>query len=625
MHQRPRNNLVRQWTLAAACIPLALLTGCPHDPASQAAPGKAPAQATAPVPGQPAASNGAQAGQYTTAQTVQDAAAAYKSQQLVNRVEQTYRSGVDNYRAGHLEAARADFDSAVDLMLTSGLDLKGDPQLSDEFEHLLDAVNSLEIGALKQGNGLSPVIEAAPLDAANDVTFKPDAALNAQLTAELKTTQSDFPLVVNDYVAGFISYFSNSPGGHAHLLRSLERAGKYKDMISQYLREEGVPQDLIYLAVAESGFQPQALNARSGAGGMWQFMPTGAYGLARNGWFDERFDPEKSSRAYARYMKTLYNQFGDWYLAMAAYDWGPGNVQRAVMRTGYADFWELYRRNVLPGETKNYVPGIIAAIIMAKNPTQYGLDKLAPDSPVLSETVTIDYAIDLHLVADVTNASLQEIVALNPSLLRMSTPNDVSFDLHLPPGTREAYLARIKEVPEQKRSSWRFHVVRAGESLDTIASVLHARASEIAETNSIAPGESLDEGDELVVPVATAASTHPQRYTVRRGDTLITVADRFGVSVEELRRWNHLSSNTIAPGRAITVAEPVKLAPGMRVRGKGSRSKSTKHVASSSTRAKTTNTSAKQSTKKPSSGAHAKSTLTKSKSSSSKSKSKAAR
>ena len=110
----------------------------------------------------------------------------------------------------------------------------------------------------------------------------------------MKTTKSDFPLVVNDYVAGFISYFSNSPGGHAHLLRSLERAGKYKEMISKNLRDEGVPQDLIYLAVAESGFQPQAMNARSGAGGMWQFMPTGAYGLARNGWFDERFDPEKS-------------------------------------------------------------------------------------------------------------------------------------------------------------------------------------------------------------------------------------------------------------------------------------------------------------------------------------------
>jgi membrane-bound lytic murein transglycosylase D len=607
-------------------VPLALLTGCPQNTASQAAaPGKVPAQATAPTASQAAAT--AQAAPPSAAQTVQDAAAAYKSQQLVNRVEQIYRSGVDNYRAGHLEAARADFDSAVDLMLTSGMDLKTDPQLSDEFEHLLDAVNSLEIAALKQGNGLSPVIEAAPLDAANEVTFKPDAALNAQLTAELKTTQSDFPLVVNDYVAGFISYFSNSSGGHAHLLRSLERAGKYKDMISQYLREEGVPQDLIYLAVAESGFQPQALNARSGAGGMWQFMPTGAYGLARNGWFDERFDPEKSSRAYARYMKTLYNQFGDWYLAMAAYDWGPGNVQRAVMKTGYADFWELYRRGVLPGETKNYVPGIIAAIIMAKNPAQYGLDKLVPDTAVLSDTVAIDYAIDLHLVADVTNASLPEIVALNPSLLRMSTPNDVSFDLHLPPGTRDAYLARIKEIPEEKRSSWRFHVVRAGESLEAIASMLHSRASEIAETNSIAPGESLDDGDELVVPVATAASVHPQRYTVRRGDTLITVADRFGVSVEELHRWNHLSSNAIAPGRAITVAEPVKLAPGMRVRGKSSRSKGTQSVASksSSSHAKTTNVSTKKSKTKSSSGTHTKSTSTKSKSSSSKSKSKAAR
>src|SRR6202044_2531454 len=153
----------------------------------------------------------------------------------------------------------------------------------------------------------------------------------------------------------------------------------------------------------------------------WQFMPTGAYGLARNGWFDERFDPEKSSKAYARYMKSLYDQFGDWYLAMAAYDWGPGNVQRAVMKTGYADFWELYKRNVLPAETKNYVPGIIAAIIMAKNPEQYGLDRMVPEDAVISDTVTVDYAIDLRLVADVAGAKLPEIVALNPSLLRMTT------------------------------------------------------------------------------------------------------------------------------------------------------------------------------------------------------------
>jgi membrane-bound lytic murein transglycosylase D len=601
-------DLVRRWALVVACAPLVLLAGCPQEQA--AAPGKVPAQATAPVATSAASPKNAQAPQpgTTTAQAVDNSAKAYRVQQLINRAEQAYRSGVDNYRAGHLDAARLDFDSAVDLMLTSGMDLKTDPQLADEFDHLLNAVNSLETAALKQGNGFSPVIEAAPLDAANEVTFPSNPALNARLAAELKTTQSDFPLVINDYVAGFISYFSNSQGGHAHLLRSLERAGKYKDMIQKNLRDAGLPQDLIYLAVAESGFQPQALNARSGAGGMWQFMPTGAYGLARNGWFDERFDPQKSSLAYARYMKTLYNQFGDWYLAMAAYNWGPGNVQRAVMRTGYADFWELYRRNVLPAETKNYVPGIIAAIIMAKNPQQYGLDKMMPEAAVVSDTVTIDYSIDLRLVADVTNASLQEIVALNPSLLRMSTPRDAAFDLHIPIGTRDVFAERTKGIPEEKRASWRFHVVREGESLDGIATALHARASDISEANGITAGETVDSGDELVIPVAIAAAgPHPRRYTVRRGDTLVTVADRFGVSVEQLWRWNHLSSSAVAQGRTLTVAEPVKLAPGMRVRGKALRQKAASHAAPTHSTAKKSNvksvstkkTSPKSSTAKP--------------------------
>src|SRR6202012_4960520 len=229
---------------------------------------------------------------------------------------------------------------------------------------------------------------------------------------------SALPLVVNDYVAGFINYFTNSSGGHAHLRASLERAGKYHAMISRILSQYGVPQDLIYLAVAESGFQPQVLNRGSGAGGMWQFMPfAGAYGLARNGYFDERFDPEKSTIAYAKYMKSLYNQFGDWYLAMAGYDWGPGNVQKAVQRTGYADYWQLYRRNAMPRETKNYVPQILAAIIMAKNPEKYGLTNIALDPPITYDTVTVDYAMDLRLAADVTGTSLANLVSLNPALL----------------------------------------------------------------------------------------------------------------------------------------------------------------------------------------------------------------
>ena len=516
---------------------------------------------------------------------VESAAAARRTQQLIDRVEGTYNSGVNNYRTGHLESARADFDAAVDALLTSGMDLKTDPQLSEEFDRLLNAINTLEMSAIKQGNGFSAPIEEAPLSAADEVTFPSNPALTAKVQNELKTTQSDFPLVVNDYVAGFISYFSNSPTGHAHLLRSLERAGKYKDMISSILKQEGVPQDLIYLAVAESGFQPQALNARSGAGGMWQFMPTGAYGLARNGWVDERFDPEKSSRAYARYIKSLYQQFGDWYLAMAAYDWGPGYVQRSVMRTGYADYWELYRRNVLPQETKNYVPGIIAAIIMAKNPKQYGLENLVPDSPVISDTVTVDSPVDLRLAADLANASLPEIVALNPSLLHMSTPRDMSFDLHLPPGTKDLFERRIADIPAEKRVSWRFHVVRAGETLENVASTFHARAADIETANHLSSSDSVETGDELIIPTAAAtASLHAATYVSRPGDTLIKIADRFNVTVEDLRRWNHLTSNSIPPRRTLAIAEPVRLAHEARVRVKAGRTTSAR-VPSSRTQA----------------------------------------
>jgi membrane-bound lytic murein transglycosylase D len=580
---------LKRRAVAFLCAPLVLLAGCPQQqsaaisiPANATAPTAEPAATPAVTPAAPAA------------QPQQDAAKERQTQQLIASAEAAYASGVQNYRGGKLEAARSDFDRAVDMMLISGVDLKSDAQLSDEFDKLLNSINSLEMSALKQGTGFSAPIEAAPLDTADEVTFPPDAALRAKVQEELKTTQSDFPLVVNDYVAGFINYFSNSTAGHAHLLRSLERAGKYKDMISKVLKQEGVPQDLIYLAVAESGFQPQALNARSGAGGMWQFMPTGAYGLARNGWVDERFDPEKSSRAYAKYIKSLYDQFGDWYLAMAAYDWGPGYVQRSVMRTGYADYWELYRRNALPQETKNYVPGIIAAIIMAKNPKQYGLEGLVPDPPVVSDTVTVSYPVDLRLVADVTDASLQEIIALNPSLLRMSTPQDTDFDLHVPPGTRDLYLKRVAFVPEDKRTSWRFHVVKASESMDSVASTFHSRTSEIASANQLDADASIEAGDELVVPIATpSAVARPQHYTARTADTLVTIADRFNISVEELRRWNHLSSARLRPGRVLLVSQPVRLAPVTHVRGRRARASAgsrqqgsvTVHSASRSTHA----------------------------------------
>ena len=557
-------SLVGRCTIATTCSLLLLLTltGCPGDvPNATASPGSAPANTTAPALQQQQVTSQAQTQAQQSTEQIVAAQHAQKVQALIAKAETSYKSGVDNYNANRLDAARQDFDTAVDTMLSSGMDLKNDPQLSGEFDQLLSAINSLEMVALKQGNGFSEQIEEAPAEAANQVTFPPNPELVNKITAELKTTQSDLPLVVNDYVAGWINYFTTSRKGHATLERSLERAGKYKEMIQRILRENGVPQDLIYLAVAESGFQTQVVNAGSGAAGMWQFMPfRGAYGLERNGFFDERFDPELSTIAYAKYMKSLHNQFGDWYLAMAAYDWGPGYVQRAVARTGYADYWELYRRNALPGETKNYVPSIIAAAIMAKNPKLYGLTDMVPDAPVLSDEVTTTYAIDMRLVADLTNSTLQEIIALNPALLRLSTPDDIPYDLRIPPGTHDIYLARLKNIPDEDRTSWRFHVVKDGETLDQIADALHAHASEITSFNDLT--DPVEPGDELVIPIAASSRLSPgELYKMRRSDTLVTVADRFGVTVEQLRRWNHLSSNRVAQGRSLYVVEPIRLAP----------------------------------------------------------------
>jgi membrane-bound lytic murein transglycosylase D len=485
--------------------------------------------------------------------------------QLIVQVEAAYAAGDADYQKGMLAEAKVQFDRAVDLMLASGLDIKADPQLEDEFNKIVDQVNGLEMEALKQGNGFVPKEEITPAEAASDLTFAEDPNLVAKATAELATTKSDLPLVVNNYVATFINFFAYTQKGHNTLQHSFERSGRYKAMIQRVLAEEGVPQDLIYLAVAESGFQPKAIDRRSRAGGMWQFMPGPYYGLTRNAYVDERFDPEKSTRAYARYMKFLHDELGDWYLAMAAYDHGAGNMQHAVQRTGYADFWELYKRNELPRETENYVPEILAAIIIANHPHQYGFDDLTLDPPVLTDTATIDYSIDLRLVSDLVGAPVDEIEALNPSLLRMVTPPEASFDLHLPAGTATLFGQRVALVPEARRNSWRFHAVVAGDTLASVAQEYRVPLAELAAANQLTTRDSLTGPtsptniEALVVPVPLSAQAlaRTRLYTVRRGDTLVTIADRCGVSLSQLRRWNSIPSGIrVEPGRRLRVAEP---------------------------------------------------------------------
>src|SRR5882762_5974047 len=496
---------------------------------------------------------------------------------LIARVEKEYQAGQDGYHAGNLEAAKKSFDTAVNLLLNADENLRADERLDRELDRVMEGMNGLDQLA-HDAEGPQQKQEPAPIDEANEVTPAVDANVKAKAEAEVKSTRSDLPLMMTDQVAGYINFYSNR--GCGVLERALARSGRYDEMIRRILKQEGVPQDLIYLAQAESGFHPLAVS-RVGARGMWQFMGSRAkgYGLQRNFWVDERQDPEKATRAAARHLKDLYTQFGDWYLAMAAYNSGPGRVQSAVKRTGYADFWELYRRNVLPKETRNYVPIIVAVTIMAKNPAQYGLDSVVKEKPVPYDTVQINYPIDLRLAAECVDATAEDLLDLNPSLLRLTTPKfsdkDGEFDLHLPAGTANKFQTAVAAIPADKRVWWRYHKVQGGETLASIARTYHTTPKSIAEANNLDGGPSGGPNDDpknaslspetrLIIPIAPGkqidtstyahATTH---YKIRKGDTVESVAENFGVSARMLRVWNHLKGSSLAGRRILYLHLPV--------------------------------------------------------------------
>jgi membrane-bound lytic murein transglycosylase D len=475
---------------------------------------------------------------------------------LVSKVEEKFASGEQNFKAGHLDAARRDFNDAVDWMLESGYDPNSDPRLGELFRHVVDSVYSYELQAFRAGDGFqeTPAVPA-PIDEVAEMTFPVDPRLKDRAEQAAKTTSHDLPLTVNDEVLSFLNFFQ-TPRGKAIVETGLRRSGRYRDMISRVLKEEGVPQDLIYLAQAESAFQPLALS-RAGARGIWQFVPWrgNEYGLKRSWWVDERQDPEKATRAAAQHLRDLYGLFGDWYLAMAAYNCGPGNVQKGVERTGYADFWELYRRNVLPRETKNYVPIILALTLIAKDAAHYGV-QTELDQPVPSDVVKPGRAIDLRLVAETIDVDAETLRSLNPSLLRMATPDDPSFELHLPKGTAQKFSAEIADIPPEKWVSWRRHRVEAGETLTSLAKKYHVTAPAIAAANSLGRTDVLSPGDKLIIPASQpVAETKSRlvRYRVRKGDTLGGIADQFSVSPEELRKWNGLKSARVSRGMVLRV------------------------------------------------------------------------
>ena len=380
----------------------------------------------------------------------------------------------------------------------------------------------------------------------------------------------DIPVEINHRVEAFIRYFQTK--GRRHFTRWLQRSQKYLPMIKRIFREYGLPEDLAYLALIESGFNPNA-RSRANAVGIWQFMKATArkYGLRINWWIDERKDPEKATRAAALYLRDLYDMFGSWYLAVAGYNAGEGRIKRAVRKHKSQDFWTLARfKRTLKKETRNYIPKYIAAMLIAKDPETYGFEKPEDTGPLLYDKVRIPYATDIKVIAMASGTTVREIKRLNPELLRWFTPPDYpEYEIKIPPGTKEVFVENMKKVPPPERLRFHTHRVRRGDTLWSIARRYRASIKEIMYLNNIRSPRRIRAGSRLVVPVRAEKKSRSKKrrytyaqipsrgtYTVKRGDTLWDISTRFGIPLEYLMEINGLrEGDLLYPGQKLILQE----------------------------------------------------------------------
>ena len=432
---------------------------------------------------------------------------------LVQRADQAFQRGKRDYQANDAQNARREFDTAVDLMLEASDQNPLDRQdFEKKFDEMIDSIHRFELAGMGSSVDVADAqFEKAPLEDILEMTFPVDPRLKDKVRAQVSATVSQLPLMVTDPVLGYIHYFSNR--GHRTLISAMQRSGRYRPMIQRILDEEGVPQELIHLAQAESGFIPRAIS-RKAAGGMWQFLMWRGqqYGLMQTRYTDDRMDPEKATRAAAHHLHDLYNEFGDWYLAIAAYNCGPGAVEKAVERTGYADFWELRDRGALPAETTNYVPIILAMTIMEKNASEYGLENISLDPPMEYDTVELTAPTSLVLISDLADTPLPELMTLNPAVLKNIAPE--GYLLHVPKGSGNPLMASLQLIPVEHRNSWRVHRVAVGETVATIGKQYGIAPSSIVTVNGMQKPDAV-EGDRLIIPAGLRAEATTRRTPAR--------------------------------------------------------------------------------------------------------------
>ena len=434
---------------------------------------------------------------------------------LLRQAEQYFQSGRNALLQGDTDNARARFDNAISILLDSRNDAWDRYRVGEKCQALVEEIYRYDVEDLSQ-TAQNSGFDTSPLDEVLDITFPVDPNIEMDIKKELKLPVSELPIEINQPVMTYISYFSSVRGKKA-LIDGLQRQGRYRAMIKRILDEEGVPQELLFMAQVESGFKPRAVS-RKRATGLWQFTSLGAreYGLTRTRDYDNRLDPEKATRAAARSMRDLYERLGDWYLALAAYNAGPGRVDLAVRQTGYADFWELYFRKALPRETRNFVPIILATIIMANNPAEYGLEEVVPDEPLEYNSILITASTRLELIADILGLQVSEIKEMNPAILRNIVP--AGYTVHVPKGTGNMVLAVLENVPASRRSTWRIHRVGYGDTLSTIADLYETTTESITIANGGGPGTP-EAGDLLVIPVSYSFKARSPSPKTRQSTT----------------------------------------------------------------------------------------------------------
>jgi len=446
------------------------------------------------------------------------------------------------------------------------------PQQADVARGLRDA----EFAAYQQTLTPSEIAEAeepalesegtALIDVISEEAIPDDFDISKTREERLRNTESELPLVLNGAVVRMVNYFTGTRGSRT-LRATLGRSGAYRDMIQRVLEEEDVPAELFHLAQAESGFRP-TVRSYASAKGMWQFMAFRGkqYDLRQDRYLDERDDPEKSTRAAARHLKDLYIEFGDWYLALAAYNSGPGRVSRAIKRGGTRDYWELSRKRLLPRQTRDYVPIILAFTYASKNLDVYDVGEIDYAPPLRYDSVTTRSEISLDLAADLAGASVTQLRELNPALLRSATP-PYAYLLRLPEGSAERFRTELALIPADERLKWRRHETGEGETPASLAKQFGADEAELLAVNGLDAGAELEPGMRLTIPATnTKLASYRSagsagglmedgsgRYRIASGDTLGGIARRFRVSVSELRAWNGLANNRIRAGRYLIV------------------------------------------------------------------------